>query len=388
MGKRATTKKEETNTVSKSKIITKGEGENKMFYSEHIRSLLERGVKLNKPVLMIGETGVGKTSFVRELAIEEGAELIRINLTGQTGVDEFVGKYLANEKGTYWIDGMVIAAMRKGSWVVLDEINMALPDILSKIHSLLDDDRSIILNEKDGEKVVPHEDFRFFATMNDSDEYAGTKELNKAFLSRFPIVLDIGFSTKEVEILVQRTGIERKTAEDLVMLAKEMRKHKEEGKITYICSTRDLISCAELIMSDLPINSAVEAAILNKAPKDEQEALKKITSMVTDGRIDIPETKDSYTSISDLVEKAQKFGKDKVEWRKQIKKFEKDHSRITKDLEKARMEMVDSQDEIVKRDGIIVNLKKTINDFLDMVDKNNGKGGKDSKTKPKTTKSK
>ena len=65
-----------------------------MYYQGHTRVALEKAVKLNLPVLLIGETGVGKTAFVRELAKESSQELIRLNLTGQTGVDEFIGKFL------------------------------------------------------------------------------------------------------------------------------------------------------------------------------------------------------------------------------------------------------------------------------------------------------
>ena len=55
---------------------------------------LARAIKLNTPVLLIGETGVGKTSIIRHLAHETHNGFRRLNLNGQTTIDEFVGKLL------------------------------------------------------------------------------------------------------------------------------------------------------------------------------------------------------------------------------------------------------------------------------------------------------
>ncbi len=291
----------------------------KMFYNQDIKESLETAVEHNLPVLLVGDTGTGKTSFVRELAQIRGKELIRINLTGQTGVDELIGKYLANATGTYWVDGLLTLAMKTGDWVVLDEINMALPEILSKLHSLLDDDRKIVLNEKEGEIIRPHDNFRFFATMNPCDEYAGTKELNKAFLSRFPIVIEVAYSAKETDIIVERTNINRNIATKLVRIAKEIRSQKKkEAGITYTCSTRDLIYCGILAKSGLDFNLALEIAILNKAPKDEQTALKKLVELLTGKPIKINEEV-TYLDIDELIKKAKEFENDRKNLQTSIK---------------------------------------------------------------------
>jgi len=273
---------------------------NKMYYPRNIKPILANAVKLNLPALLIGETGTGKTSFIYDLAKSHKHEVIRINLTGQTGVDELIGKYLANKNGTYWVDGLLTTAMKQGKWVVLDEINMALPEILSKLHSLLDDDRKIILNEKEGEVITPHKDFRFFATMNPNDEYAGTKELNKAFLSRFPIILDIGYSKKEIDILINKTGIDIETAKQLVLVAKEIRDNKSKENLTYCCSTRDLLYCASLIKEGMRPLLAMEVSMTNKAPAEERLPLKKLITLITGKEIKV-DSKHSYTSVEEMV---------------------------------------------------------------------------------------
>src|SRR3990167_4356140 len=274
----------------------------KIHIKQENKLVLEKAIAGNKAVLLVGDTGCGKTATICELAKEQGKELIRINLTGQTGVDDIIGKYLVNEKGTYWIDGLLIEAMKRGNWIVLDEINMALPDIISKLHSLLDDDRKIVLNEKDGEVVRPSVGFRIFATMNPSDDYTGTKELNLEFLSRFGAVLQFEYADTETEIITEQGGVDGSIAEMLVALAKEARQNKKDGKFSYIISTRDLIYCASLIKDGLDTALAVETAIINKYPASERVAVAKLFELMTNGgiKIKIGEEQKQYKSIAEL----------------------------------------------------------------------------------------
>lgn len=283
----------------------------KIHIKDEQKRIIEHAIQQNMAILLIGNTGTGKTATIRQLAEDRGIELTRINLTGQTGVDDIIGKYLVNEKGTYWIDGLLTQAMKNGNWVVLDEINMALPEILSKLHSLLDDDRQIVLNEKDGEIVKPKEGFRVFATMNPSDDYAGTKELNLAFLSRFGSVLNFEYADTEGDIIVEQSGIEAETAEMLVGLAKESRQNKKDGKLSYVISTRDLIYCSTLVKQGLPIELAIETSIINKFPLTEQTAVAKLFSLMTDGKITIKNVLGKeFKSIGDLIKIIENIDKD------------------------------------------------------------------------------
>uniref|UniRef100_A0A6M3LP30 Putative ATPase domain containing protein n=1 Tax=viral metagenome TaxID=1070528 RepID=A0A6M3LP30_9ZZZZ len=313
----------------------------KMYYNADIKSALEKSIEINLPALLVGDTGTGKTSFIYDLAQQKGKKnVIRINLTGQTGVDEIIGKWLANKNGTYWIDGLLITAMKKGYWIVLDEINMALPEILSKLHSLLDDDRKIVLNEKKGEIISCHKDFRFFATMNPDEEYAGTKELNKAFISRFPIIAHIDYSPKEAEIIQERTGIDFDTCAQLVNIAREIRKNKEEEKLSYICSTRDLIYCGSLIKAGIKKGEAIKFSILNKAPKDERVPIQKLISLISGTEIIINDNL-KYDSISEMI-------KDFKEKEEEIKTIVEQSDKVKKEYEDLSRRYREQTDTFIK----------------------------------------
>lgn len=247
------------------------------------------GIRDNLPVLIIGESGSGKTSAIRYLAEKTQNGLHRINLNGGTTADELIGRQLLNEKGTIWTDGILTDAMRKGEWVVLDEINAALPEVLFVLQSILDDDGYLVLNEKEDREIVhKHPNFRLFATCN-PPEYAGTKEMNEALLSRFPICISAEFPTqqKETEIIKYHLGEAMSKSEfaiKLIGFANETRKSKEAGNADYAINTRDILNTLRLSKDTEPME-AFALAFANKLDKIDTKAI------MTTAKLHLPMTK-------------------------------------------------------------------------------------------------
>jgi MoxR-like ATPase len=246
-------------------------------YHDHdgLLSFLALAAKGNLPALIVGETGTGKTTAVRTLAGKAKMPYRRVNLNGGTTADELVGRILINKEGTYWTDGILTDAMRKGHWIILDEINAAGADVLFSLHSLLDDDRMLVLTENNNEIVRPHEDFRLFATMNPSGDYAGTREMSKALVSRFPLVLTANYpkEKEEVDIIMERTGLKRDLATGLVKIASDARNAHREAKLDFPFSTRDLLyvgHIAESLGGDLrQVRTAIQASVLGKCSRED-----------------------------------------------------------------------------------------------------------------------
>jgi MoxR-like ATPase len=153
-------------------------------------------VLLREPCLVEGETSTSKTSSILYLASLLGQPAVRINLNGQTDTGELIGRYVPRESegghagATWrWQDGLVVQAMKHGWWVLLDEVNLAEPQILERLNSVLEQDPSLVLTEHDnsrlGRGAMPvHPDFRLFATMNPA-EYSGRSVLSPAYRDRW-----------------------------------------------------------------------------------------------------------------------------------------------------------------------------------------------------------
>lgn len=313
-----------------------------IFGQEANLKRLEIAIKNDYPVLLIGETGTGKTSMIRELGKKMKADVTRFNLTGETGVDEFVGKYELVAGETVWKDGVLLNAMKKGQWLVVDEVNAALPEILFVLHSLLDDDKFVLVSNHEGEIVKPHKNFRFFATMNPVDEYAGTKELNKAFKSRFEMVLYVDYAENkhEVQAVMAQAGIKESEVLKMVALANNLRDLKAAHKIFYTCSTRDLIHWAK-ISKELDMEEAFMVCIVNKANGDGpiiKEEYKKIF-----GGFKKLESKGKRFTIEGFEQAVVAFEamekKRTQEIEEELKKGREENEKIKADLEKKKKDL-------------------------------------------------
>lgn len=257
------------------------------------------------PVLLIGETGTGKTSLVRYLASMTNNSFRRVNHNGGTTVEDIVGKILVDtSQGTYWVDGVLVDAMRHGHWYLADELNAASAEINFAYHSLLDDDGFVVLAEHKGEVVRPHKNFRFFGSMNPVEDYAGTKEINKALMSRFAVFnVDFPAPKDERDILMKTSGIGQAAAQEMVKFASKIRAQHASKDLSFVVSTRDLMMWSKMFVYYKKFILSAEASILNKLPKDEFDVVKDMLALMFKS-VDQDESKkqqdDAFTRISSV----------------------------------------------------------------------------------------
>jgi midasin len=93
----------------------------------NIQRLLRAMQLTNKPILIEGNPGVGKTSLVIALAKLAGYSYIRINLSEQTDISDLFGSDLpdvqSGEPGKFkWHDGPLLTAIKNNQWIILDEV--------------------------------------------------------------------------------------------------------------------------------------------------------------------------------------------------------------------------------------------------------------------------
>ncbi|XP_070274183.1 LOW QUALITY PROTEIN: midasin [Myotis yumanensis] len=150
---------------------------------------LLRATKLNKPILLEGSPGVGKTSLVGALAKASGNTLVRINLSEQTDITDLFGADLPVEGGKggefAWRDGPLLAALKAGHWVVLDELNLASQSVLEGLNACFDHRGEIYIPELGMSFQVQHEKTKIFGCQNPFRQGGGRKGLPRSFLNRF-----------------------------------------------------------------------------------------------------------------------------------------------------------------------------------------------------------
>lgn len=200
----------------------------------------------DEPVLLVGETGCGKTSVCEVLAAAFGQKLVGINchqnmetadllgsqrpvrnrlerrakvvarlselttvdaaatdddlaalcaqLLKTEGIDRATVLDIQREIKKFsalfeWVDGPLIHAMTDGDLLLLDEVSLADDSVLERLNSVLEPGRTLVLAEKGGvdideATIVANARFHVVATMNPGGDF-GKKELSPALRNRF-----------------------------------------------------------------------------------------------------------------------------------------------------------------------------------------------------------
>jgi len=220
-------------------------------------------------VLIVGETGTGKTHLIRHFAYENKLPYARINLNGGTTADELIGHWVPNKDGGFkWQDGILTTFVKNGGVIALDEVNACPAEILFCLHSLTDDERTLTLVDENNTVIKAHPNFFLVATMN--PDYEGTKPLNQAFKDRFKIKLIFDYDDK----------IEKKIVEDevIVELAKKLRTMHSKGEISTPISTRTLIHYSE--NKNAYGEKLAFEIFLNNFETDEKDAIKNVMELM------------------------------------------------------------------------------------------------------------
>ena len=206
------------------------------------------------PVFVSGLSGNGKTFMVEQACAQTKREFLRVNISPETDEDDLVGGFRLIDGETKWFDGPVIQAMKRGSVLVLDEIDRGSNKLMC-LQGILEGKG--ILIKKTGEFVEPTKGFNIVATANtkgkgdETGRYMAATILDDAFLERFPITVeqeypDTRVETKILKKVFDNLGInDEDFANNLVKWADIIRKTFEEGAIDELISTRRLVHIAE-----------------------------------------------------------------------------------------------------------------------------------------------
>ncbi|CAG8078285.1 unnamed protein product [Penicillium salamii] len=272
--------------------------------------LVSKALRNNEPVLLVGETGCGKTQLCQAVAEAFRRELFIVNAHVNLETGDLIGaqrpirnraaieKLLVDDLQTLlhgkhsgasfdelkqeftaltaeerqtkdqallrnieknavrcnalfeWSDGSLITAMKTGQFFLLDEISLADDSVLERLNSVLEPARSILLAEKGpiDSMVVADGGFQFLSTMNPGGDY-GKRELSAALRNRMTEIWAPQLSEDEdiLPILSMRLNLkDEKVTKSMLKFAKWFKTAFQNTSTTSL-SIRDLLAWVDFI---------------------------------------------------------------------------------------------------------------------------------------------
>lgn len=258
-------------------------------YDIDVKSILDALVN-GQNILAVGDKGGGKSSFMFYLVDElneptrvlnrkiyaSNVELLKkgkadadlkpyyelpypiahLGCGSGTRVESLIGTVMLKTttagREVITIYGAVVDAWINGKILIIDELDMASPDVWGELHQFFDGETQETTIYINGPEVIrKNPKFRVLATANtfglgeDQMGFAGTQLLNGALLDRFNYKVKFPYLNpdKEIEAVLKVYPKARKDAvEKMVEAAGKIRRDKSSGVITETLSTRKLMA--------------------------------------------------------------------------------------------------------------------------------------------------
>ena len=259
----------------------------KTYYMPDFTKNILRRLEMGRNIFLAGKSGTGKSDFVRYLAEYFGQKVLSVNFSQGTTEAHLLGKFIVKDGQTKFVYGIVPTAMKLGWWICFDEIDYAQPEHLSILQSVLEGN-SLILLQNENEEIIPHENFRMFATANtkgrgdETQSYVGTNFLNLAFLDRWSI-FEFPYTKKEHKIVGTLLEKDGTLAEQVLQFFTLLRKSVENGDLMNIeFTTRRLEQFCEMLAFGEPIRDVLQYELFARYDNQEVHIIQELANDVWD----------------------------------------------------------------------------------------------------------
>ena len=252
---------------------------------EELSYKLLTSLRAGEKVLLVGPTGLGKSTLVEQLGARLNWPVIRVAASGGLTESDLLGEWTVRDGETVFNYGFLPRAMRMGAICLVDEIDGMEPSVAFAIHQMMEDEGRLVLLQNGGEVIEPHERFRLVATANtlghgnESGLYTGTRVLNEAFLDRFAAVFRMSYMPpgKEAAIVRRRApGCRDTLVRKLVNVAGKVREAIDQEELYCTFSTRRLIDLARKYAQLDDLRAALRLTVLNKLAESDRQVVYEI----------------------------------------------------------------------------------------------------------------
>tara|TARA_B110000503_G_scaffold14157_1_gene19316 strand:- start:3809 stop:4939 length:1131 start_codon:yes stop_codon:yes gene_type:complete len=182
-------------------------------------------------VMLYGNPGTGKTALV-EASFPD--ELYTILGSGDTEVSDLVGSYVQTPSGNFeWVDGALVKSAEEGKVLLIDEIGLIDPKVLSVVYSLIDGRKELTITSNPERGTIKAKE-GFYVVSATNPNAVGVR-LSEALLSRFTIQTEL---TTDWDLARTKLGV----SETVVVASKNLSKKMESGETSWSPQMRELLS--------------------------------------------------------------------------------------------------------------------------------------------------
>lgn len=168
---------------------------------------------------LAGPKGTGKNKLVEHLTRFFDMSLCDMQMSYDTAKEEIRGEPTINDDGKVAVRlSNILIAASKPSIICLDEANMARGSITSLLHSATDHRRYVEVPGYGEVKIHPQA--RFIITINEGDEYEGTRNLNGAFRDRFHTIVFTPSADHIAKVFEKECNLSPESANELATMYK------------------------------------------------------------------------------------------------------------------------------------------------------------------------
>lgn len=185
-------------------------------------------------ILLYGNPGCGKTALVEA---SFGEDLYTLIGTGDTEVGDFLGGYVQTPSGGFeWIDGVLTKAVEEGKVLLIDEVGLIDPKVMSLVYGLMDGrDELVITSNPERGVVKAKEGFYVICATNPN---APGVRLSEALLSRCVIQAEMTTDWS----LAKKLGVPASAT----TLAQNLSKKQVAGEVSWSPQFRELEAFRDL----------------------------------------------------------------------------------------------------------------------------------------------